>query len=102
MTCRAEQTGVHIVRLDSCECRTHIVVVAMRAVLVALVILGHVLAKRLLALFAHEHHLGCPRESVRLRLGVTLCAIEPLLATWRTNRHLRVEDVFTARRIGQM
>lgn len=69
-------------------------VVAVRAVLVALVVLGHVLAERLPTLLAHEHHLGCLREPVRLRFGVTLCTVEPLLATWCTNRHLRIQDVF--------
>ena len=69
-------------------------VVTVRTILVTLFVRRHVLPKRLSTLFAHEHHLSRLREPVRLRLGVALGAVEPLLATRRTNRHLRVQDVF--------
>jgi hypothetical protein len=36
---------------------THVVIVAVRAILIALVIAGHVLPERLLAFLAHEDHL---------------------------------------------
>lgn len=73
-------------------------IVAMRTVLVALIVLGHVLAERLLALLAHEHHLRRLRETVGLRLGVTFGAVEPLLAARRANRDLRVQDMFAGGR----
>ena len=69
-------------------------IITMRTILVALLIRAHVLPERPTTLLAHEHHLGCLREPVRLRFGVTLCTVEPLLATWCTNRHLRIQDVF--------
>ncbi len=69
-------------------------IVAVRAVLVALVVLGHVLAKRLLALLAEEGHLGRLRERVGLRLGVALGAVIPLLAARGADGDLGVEDVF--------
>jgi hypothetical protein len=56
------------------------VVIAMRAVLVALLINGHVLAERLLALLTDKSHFGRPRKLMRLCLCVTFGAVEPLLA----------------------
>ena len=73
--------------------RTHIVVITMRTVLVALVVLGHVLPESLLALLAHEHHLHRLRQLVRLRFRVTFRAVEPLLAARRADGDLRVQDV---------
>ena len=43
------------------EASTHVVVVAMRTLLVTLIELGHVLPERLLAFLAHEDHfIGLP------------------------------------------
>jgi len=71
-------------------------VIAIRAILIALLVLRRVLSKRLLALLAQECHLRRLRKRVRVRLGVALCAVEPLFAAGCTYRHLRVQDVFTA------
>lgn len=74
--------------------RTHVVVVAVRTVLVALVVLGHVLSESLLALLAEEGHLRRLREPVGLRLRMAFGAVKPLLAAWRAYGYLGVEDVF--------
>lgn len=73
--------------------RSHIVVIAMRAILVALFVRSHILAKRLLALFTHKCHLRRPRKLMRLRLGVALGAVKPLLAAWRADGDLSVQNV---------
>lgn len=69
---------------------THVVIIAMRAVLVALLINGHVLAECLLALLTNKSHLGCPRKRVRLCFRVTFGAVEPLLAARGTDGDLSV------------
>ena len=79
------------------RCITHIVVVAVRAVLIALVIFRHVLPERLLALLAEERHLRRLCQPVRLRLGVALGAVEPLPAARCADGDLGVEDVFAER-----
>ena len=71
-------------------------VIAVRAVLIALLVVRHILAERLLALLAHEGHLGRLPETVVLTLRVALSAVEPLLAAWRTDGDLRVQNVFAA------
>ncbi|KAK1835171.1 hypothetical protein QBC39DRAFT_423754 [Podospora conica] len=58
----------------------HKVIVAVRAVLVGLLKLLGILAETLFALFARKRHLGGLEESVLLRLGVALDAVEPLPA----------------------
>ena len=68
-------------------------VIAVGAVLVALVVLLHVLAERLLALLAEEGHLGGAPEPVVLRLSVAFRAVEPLLAAGGANGDLGVEYV---------
>ena len=73
---------------------THIVIIAVWTILVALLVVCHVLAKRLFALFACKRHLCCLLQSVVLRFCVALCAVEPLLAAWRAYRHLGVQDMF--------
>jgi len=73
-----------------------VMIITMRAVLVALLIRRHVLPERLLALLAQESHLRCFRERVSLFLGVTFGAVVPLLAAWGTDGDLCVQDVFTA------
>ena len=73
---------------------THVVVVAVRTVLVALVVLRHVLPERLLALLAEEDHLRRLREPVGLRLRVALGAVKPLLAARGADCDLGVQDVF--------
>ena len=72
-------------------------IVAVRTVLVALVILGHVLPERLLALLAEERHLRRLCQPVRLALGVALGAVEPLPAARCADGDLGVEDVFAER-----
>jgi hypothetical protein len=61
------------------------VVVAVRAVLVALLKRFHVFAEALLALFACEDHLDGALELVVLLLAVTLGAVEPLPAARRAD-----------------
>ena len=72
-------------------------VVTVWAILVALVIVGHVLAERLLALLAQEGHLRRPLEPVVLRLRMALRAVEPLLAARGADGDLRVQNVFAKR-----
>ena len=78
----------------STEASTHVVIVAVRTVLVALVILGHVLPERLLALLAEERHLRRLCQPVRLRLGVALGTVVPLPAAGCADGDLGVENVF--------
>ena len=80
---------------------THIVIITVRAVLVALLVVGHVLAERLLALFADERHLHRFSELVVLRFGVAFGAVEPLFAARSPDRDLRVEDVLASRGVDQ-
>ena len=70
--------------------RAHIVIIAMRAVLVALFINGHVFAEGLLALLTDECHVHRPHKRMRLHLGVTFGAVVPLLATRGTDGDLGV------------
>lgn len=69
------------------------VVVAVRAVFVALVKLGHVFAEALFAFLAREDHLGGLFEVVGLGVGVALRAVEPLAAAGGADGDLGVEDV---------
>ena len=69
-------------------------VITVGTILVALLVAGHVFAKRLFALFTDKHHLCCLLQSVVLRFGMAFGAVEPLFAARRANRHLGVEDVF--------
>jgi hypothetical protein len=62
----------------------------MRAVLVALLVDGHVFPERLLALFAHEDHFGGLCQRMALRFRMALRAVIPELATGRADRHLHV------------
>jgi hypothetical protein len=62
----------------------------MRAVLIALLISGHVLAEGLLALLTDEGHVRRPRKRMRLCLRVTFGTVEPLLAARGTDGDLRV------------
>jgi hypothetical protein len=72
------------------------VIIAMRAILVALLIHSHILPERLLALLAQERHLRRLGERVLLRRGVAFGAVVPLLTAGRADGDLRVEDVYTA------
>lgn len=72
----------------------HEVVVAVRAVLVAVLELVHILTKALFALFARKDHFHGLLQVVVLCLGMALGAVEPLLAAGRADGHLCVEDVF--------
>jgi hypothetical protein len=68
----------------------HVVIIAMRAVLIALLICSHVFTESFFALFTHEGHFRCPCQWMRLCLGVTFGAVEPLLATRSTNGDLGI------------
>lgn len=59
---------------------THVVIVAMRTILIALIILSHILSESLFALFADEHHLSSLCEWMFLCLCVAFGAVVPLLA----------------------
>ena len=76
---------------------TYVVVVTVWAVLVALVVVGHVFPERLSALLAHEGHLCGLAKPVVLGLCVAFRAVEPLLAAGRADGNLRVEDMFAAK-----
>jgi hypothetical protein len=71
-------------------------VVAMRTILITLLVGGHILPERLLALFAHEYHLQCLSEGMCLRFTMAFGAVVPLFAAWGTDRDLNIQDVFTA------
>ena len=79
---------------------THVVVVTVGTIFVALLIVGHVFAKRFLALLAHEDHLGGLPQTMVLRFSMALGAIEPLPAAWGTYGDLRVQDVFAGQKNG--
>lgn len=64
---------------------THIVIIAVGTVFVALLVVGHVLAKSFLALFANEHHLVRLLEFMILGFRMAFCTIKPLFAAWCTN-----------------
>jgi hypothetical protein len=66
----------------------HVVIITMRAVLVALLVNGHVFSEGLFALFTHEGHFCRSRKRMCLCLRVTLGAIEPLLAARGTDGDL--------------
>lgn len=86
---------------DTADCTTtHVVVVAMRTVLIALLVVGHILAKRLLALLAHEDHLSGLPQTVVLRFSMAFRAIEPLPAAWGAYGDLRVQDVLAGHKNG--
>ena len=71
-----------------------VVIITVGTILVALLVVGHVFAKHLLALFIDKHNLCCLLQSVVLRFGMAFSAVEPPFAAQRANRHLGVEDVF--------
>ena len=50
----------------------------------------------LFALLTHKNHFEALQQRVVSRLLVTLCTVEPLLATWRADGDLGIEDVFAA------
>jgi len=50
---------------------THIMIIAMRTILITLLITCHILSKRLFALLAYERHLCRFRERMGLSLGMT-------------------------------
>lgn len=74
---------------------THIVVVTVRAILVAFLVSGHVLPKCLFTFLAHESHLQCFCKLMRLRLCMALGTVEPLFAARSTDGDLGVQDMFT-------
>ena len=78
---------------ESDQRRTNIVVIAMGTIFIALLVVGHVFPKCLLALLAHEgHFISLPKPMI-LNFGMTFCAIEPLLATRCAYRNLSVQDM---------
>lgn len=76
---------------------THIMVVAMRAILVALLIIRHVLSECFLTFLACKGHLSRFHQLMILRLRMTLGTVEPLLATRRSYRYLCVQNMFATR-----
>ena len=68
----------------------------MWTVLIAFLVGCHILPECLLTFFAHENHLQCLSEGVRLRLTMAFWAIVPLFAAWGTDRYLSIQDMFTA------
>lgn len=75
---------------------THVVIITVRTILVALLVRRHVLSERLFAFFTHEGHFGGFCESMCLWFSVAFSTIIPLFAAWCTNGDLSIEDVFTA------
>ena len=62
----------------------------MGAVLVTLLVFGHVFSECFFALLTDEGHVRRPRQRMRLCLRVTFGAIEPLLATRGTDGNLSI------------
>ena len=60
-------------------------VITVRAVLIAFLIRGHVLPERLLALLAQKRHLRRLGQLMVFLLRMTFRAVEPLLATRRSD-----------------
>lgn len=60
-----------------------------------------VLAEALLALFAGKGHVKGLHQRMLLAFGVALGTVEPLLAAWRSNGDLSVEDVLAGGDAGQ-
>ena len=73
--------------------QAHIVVIAMRTILVALFVRCHILAESLFALLAHKRHLRRSCELVSLRLSMALGTVKPLLATWCADGDLGIQNV---------
>jgi hypothetical protein len=71
-------------------------VIAVRAVLVALFICRHILPESPAAAFAHEYHLGGLRQRVGLFFGVAFGALIPFFAAWSADRYLCVQYMFAA------
>jgi hypothetical protein len=70
-------------------------IVTVRAVLVALLIVQHILPKSFLTLLADESHFVCLLQLMRLTFCVAFRAVIPLLATWCSDRDLGIENMFT-------
>ena len=70
-------------------------IIAMRAILITLLIHGHIFPECFLAFLANERHFRRFRQGMCLRFGMAFSAVVPLLATWCADRDLRVQDVFT-------
>lgn len=92
------------VRIIFCRCATqlagsytHVVIIAMRAVLVALIIFSHVLSESLLALFADKDHLSGLCEWMRLCLCMAFGAVVPLFAARSSDGDLCIQDVLAER-----
>lgn len=93
--------NAHVFALNLKTCLGHLgfddeVVVAVRAVLVALLKLLGVLAEALLALLARKRHFGGLGKRVVLGFGMAFGTVEPLLAAGTADRDLGVEDVLAA------
>ena len=73
---------------------THVVVIAVRAVLVTFLVVHHIFPERFLAFLAHEGHFVRLPQPMVLIFSMALGAIEPLLATWSSNGNLSIQDMF--------
>ena len=69
-------------------------VIAVRAELITLLVVGHIFTEGFLALLAHESHFRRLAEAMVLGLGVALGTIEPLLTARCPDGNLRVQDMF--------
>jgi hypothetical protein len=74
-------------------------VIAMRAIFVALLIRRHILPKCLFTLLAQERHFRRLRQFVTLRFRVTFGAVEPQFAAGCTDRHLCIQYVFAVKEV---
>jgi hypothetical protein len=78
------------------ESNTHVMIVAMRTVFIAVLVDFHVLPESLLAFLANENHLAGLCERMLFLFSMTFSTVKPLLAAWCPNRDLSVQDVFAA------
>jgi len=74
-------------------CVDHVVIIAMRAVFVALLIHFHVLAERLFALLTYESHFHGSFERMGRSFSMTLGTIEPHLAARCPNGNLGIQNM---------
>ena len=76
----------------------HIMVIAVRAVFIAFFINSYIFPESLFAFLAHEGHFRRFSKWMGLDFSVTFSTIKPLLAARSTDGHLRVQDMFAAKK----
>ena len=68
-------------------------IIAVRAIFIALLIHCHVLAERLLTLLTYESHFHSTFQRVGRNFSMAFGAVEPFLTTRRTDGNLRIQNM---------